>query len=251
MFSALDAGCVSIEADVWLRESDLYVGHDKSSLTDTRTLRSLYVDPLVKLLERRNVGRRHSLPDGIFEANPAQTLVLLIDIKSSPSETWDEVLRQLQPLREHDWLSYVSEGTLHNRPITVVGTGNTDFAQLVQNTTYRDHFFDAPIDRLQDSEYNSFNSYYASESFSKTIGRVWFGDTSQGQLRKVRAQVTEAHNRGLKVRYWDLPSWPSSVRTYIWDVLVREGVDMINVDDVDAARREWRNRGWPTLLHGG
>jgi rRNA biogenesis protein RRP5 len=42
-----------VEADVWLFEGneELLVGHSSTSLSEKRTLRSLYVDPLVELLD--------------------------------------------------------------------------------------------------------------------------------------------------------------------------------------------------------
>lgn len=54
LFDAIHAGCISVEADVWLFEDSdkLYVGHGTSSLTQDRTLASLYVDPLVELLDK-------------------------------------------------------------------------------------------------------------------------------------------------------------------------------------------------------
>lgn len=54
LFDAIHAGCVSVEADVWLFKGreDLYVGHDTASLTPDRTFASLYIDPLVQLLDK-------------------------------------------------------------------------------------------------------------------------------------------------------------------------------------------------------
>ena len=55
LFDAVHARCTSVEADVWLfkdRNNELYVGHDTASLTPERTLASLYVNPLVDLLDR-------------------------------------------------------------------------------------------------------------------------------------------------------------------------------------------------------
>lgn len=40
LFSALQAGCISVEADVWLQKNELYVGHSTSSLTSNRTFKS-------------------------------------------------------------------------------------------------------------------------------------------------------------------------------------------------------------------
>jgi hypothetical protein len=54
LFDAIHWGCTSVEADVWQFEDqkDLLVGHSAASLTPGRTLRSLYVDPIVELLDK-------------------------------------------------------------------------------------------------------------------------------------------------------------------------------------------------------
>ncbi|KAL0944155.1 uncharacterized protein CTRU02_202042 [Colletotrichum truncatum] len=250
VFSALQAGCIGIEADVWLYGTDLFVGHDKWSLRERNTFASLYVDPLVRLLEERNSdfdNTTEQRPRGIYESNPDQTLVLLVDLKTSGAETWPQVVHQLEPLRERGWLSTVIDGKVSYGPITVVGTGNTPFEMVVENATYRDTFFDAPLTKLGSHNFNPTNSYYTSVSFKKAIGTVWFGDLSEVQLGKLKAQIKQAHLRGLKVRYWDLPAWPISIRNHIWEILVREGVDILNVDDLKGARKEWNAKGWPTL----
>lgn len=150
-----------------------------------------------------------------------------------------------------------------------MATGNAPFKLLTANTTYRDVFFDAPLASMADTKtdtdievdesvqnsgqgstgtagltadaFTSTNSYYASVSFSQTIGFPWRGRLSDKQLRKVRAQIKGAKQRGLKPRYWSTPSWPIGLRNHIWDVLVKEGVDYLNVDDLKAAaRNDWR-----------
>ncbi|GAB1314132.1 Altered inheritance of mitochondria protein 6 [Madurella fahalii] len=241
LFSAIYAGCTGVEADVWLRNGDLLVGHDTASLQSNRTFQSLYINPLVDILTRQNPKTEFydGTNNGVFDTDPSQTLVLLVDLKTGGAETWPWVMEQLAPLRERGWLSYVENDQFHRRPITVVGTGNTPFDQIIANSTYRDAFFDAPLDRLEDSAFNSTNSYYASTSFWKAIGAVWWkGSPTDKQLEKIRSHLREAHNRGLKARYWELPPWPIHVRNNIWKVLVEEGIDMLNVDDLHAATRE-------------
>ncbi|KAK1464582.1 hypothetical protein CCUS01_07828 [Colletotrichum cuscutae] len=250
IYDALQAGCIGIEADVWLMDTELFVGHNKWSLRQKNTFTSLYIDPLVRLLEERNADLGNitqESPRGIYEASPDQTMVLLVDLKTSGPETWPEVVRQLEPLRERGWLSKVIDGKVHYGPITVVGTGNTPFGMVVENTTYRDTFFDAPLLNLDRHNFDLTNSFYTSVSFKKALGTVWFGDLSKGQMGKLRAQIKEAHSRGLMVRYWDLPAWPISIRNHVWDVLVQEGVDILNVDDLKGARREWDLKGWKRL----
>ena len=36
-----------------------------------------------------------------------------------------------------------------------------------------------------------------------------------------------------------MPAWPLGLRDYVWEVLVKEGVDILNVDDLRGARG-WR-----------
>jgi hypothetical protein len=285
LFSALRAGCVSVESDVWLFDKELYVGHNTASLQRNRTFQSLYVNPLVQILEQQNptTDFYNGTDHGVFDVDSGQTLTLLIDVKTGGAETWPWVLKQLEPLRERGWLSFMQDGEVHIRPVTVVGTGNTPFDVLTANSTYRDAFFDAPLETMWESrhgstgstdwlsdsssdpidpspdsdaeenptnakdtqdlgqgfsgttpssQFTSLNSYYASVSFGQSVGRIWRGRLNPKQIRIIRGQIRGAHRRGLKVRYWDLPAWPLGLRNHIWDVLVREGVDILNVDDL-------------------
>ncbi|KAI1305658.1 PLC-like phosphodiesterase [Xylaria venustula] len=258
LFSALRAGCTGVEADVWLfgDSSELYVGHDRAALTPHRTFQSLYVNPLVEIIARNNpqtsfynISGTHR---GVFDTNPDQTLVLLVDLKTDGAATFPQVEAQLEPLRARDWLTYVKDGVIHERPVTVVGTGRTPFDMLMQNSTYRDIFFDAPLkdlyedpnvpDTVEDDGpfvYNRTNSLYASVNFFRTIGGVWTHLNEQ-QLRLIRGQIRGAHRRGLKVRYWNTPVWPVSLRNKIWHTLMAEGADVLNTDDLRAAtRKRW------------
>lgn len=262
---------------------DLYVGHDTSSLTVERTLKNMYVDPLVTILDRQNpITPFHSVVDqpqrGVFDTDPAQTLILLVDFKTDGAAAWPQVVKALSPLRDRGYLTYYNGKDVVNGPVTVVGTGNTPFDLVISNSTYRDIFFDAPLDYLaEDSSreqrriarqsadgdenlgqgfsgtspdltpdaFNPTNSFYASTSFRKSIGFPWPFRLTAGQMDSIRAQVRGAHRRGLKVRYWALPNWPRGLRNHIWRVLVNEGVDILNVDDLQSAtRREWTFRAF-------
>ncbi|PLB51123.1 hypothetical protein P170DRAFT_474669 [Aspergillus steynii IBT 23096] len=293
LYSALQAGCVGVEADVWLFDNELYVGHTTSSLAPKRTLRNMYINPLLEILERQNPRTPfHPANDqplqGVFDTDPSQTLVLLIDFKTDGEATWKSVAAQLSPLRERGYLSYFNGTDVVEGPITVVGTGNTPFNLVMDNTAHRDIFFDAPLEKLAENDdiddhalldpdqhvaheqavqaesstenvgqglsgipaanirpntFNSTNSYYASVSFKNSIGFPWSFHLSEAQMSRIRAQIEAAHRRGLKVRYWGLPSWPRSLRNHIWSVLVREGVDILNVDDLQSAtKKDWRPR---------
>lgn len=240
LFSALKTGCIGIEADVWLVEDDLWIAHEEQDLRRGVTFTGLYVEPLVKLLEERNTySEAHGWNTrGVYESDPEQTVVLVVDVKGESHDTWPVVVAQLAPLRERGWLTHYSEGEVHYRPITVVGSGNTDFDTIVANSTYRDVFFDAPLDALEDSPYDATNSFYASVSFVEHLGYSFTGYLSNTQLEKLRRAVSEAHSRGLKARYWGSPAWALNVRDRIWRTLSDEGVDLVNVDDLQSFR-DW------------
>lgn len=254
LFSALRAGCTGVEADVWLlnnNPNELFVGHDTAALQPNRTFRALYVDPLVRILERQNpkTSFYNETRRGVFDVNPEQTLTLLVDVKTAGAETLRKVQEQLEPLRTRGWLSTFSDGKVRYGPVTVVGTGNTPFDAIMQNSTFRDIFFDAPLDKLTEAgakeKYNNQTSYYTSVDFSRSIGSVWFGGISDDQRQKIQDHVKAAHALGLKVRYWELPAWPIHLRNYVWEILVQEGVDYLNVDDLrGATKKDWSKKSW-------
>ncbi|KAM0435063.1 hypothetical protein ACHAPT_003152 [Fusarium lateritium] len=243
-YSAIKAGCIGVEADVWVVQGELYVGHNLGALSTDRTLTSMYIQPLVELLQTKNSVQDPSLPfRGVYDRDPSQTLVLLVDLKADPNSSWPLLLERLEPLRQRGWLSHVNNGAFISRPITVVGTGDTEVRLVNDETPSRDVFMDAPLNELEEGEYNSLNSYYTSVSFEKTIGSVGRGGLQPAQLAKLRSQISQAHSRGLKVRYWGMPYWPIRVRNQLWDILVDEGVDVLNADDLVEARNTYAKRG--------
>ncbi|KAL9101065.1 MAG: hypothetical protein Q9163_003639 [Psora crenata] len=252
LYDALSAGCISIEVDVWYTPTDLLVGHTASSLTQDRSLKSLYVDSLVSILTHQNpspglLNTTGTSRNGVFDTSPTTPITLLIDIKTDATKTFPVVLEHLEPFRSRGWLTHYNGSAVIPGLITVVATGNTPFDLLTANTTYRDVFYDAPLADFWSEDpvpiagdYTSENSYYASTDFKATVGSLWHGVLSPRQVELVRAQVKEAKARGLIARYWNTPSWPVRLMEHVWDVLEKEGVGILNVDDLDrASRREW------------
>lgn len=199
VFSALSAGCIAIEADVFLSGGDVIIGHVFP--TPGRTLRLQYTEPLRAILDHNNGGSPGE--KGVYAARPGQKFVLMIDFKTSDTRTLDAVVAALQPLREGNYLSHVADGKFVQRAVTVVASGNAPFDRINSGdgVPNRDVFYDAKVDNLE-SKYNALNSYYASADFKKTIGNPGsVGAFSDAQKQKVKSQVDAAHSAGLKVRY--------------------------------------------------
>lgn len=189
---------------------------------------------------------------GVFETFPAQAITLLIDLKTASESTFPAVLAALQPLLLQNYLTtWTAERGLIPGPITVVGTGNTDFTSAIlgrDNTAPRLIFFDAPLAALgaleseDENDYNTTNSFYASVSYAADIGKPLLGFMYPHQIMKVRREIQAAGAKGLRSRYWDTPSWPKGTERGVWDVLVKEGVGMLSVDDLEGVRGFWGGR---------
>lgn len=207
-----------------------------------------------------NPARNTTSLNGVFETAPAQSLMLTIDIKNNPVLAFSSVSTHLEPFRAKGYLTHFNGTALVPGPLTIVATGSTPFASiLAQNASNRDIFFDAPLAELSDEEttastpqvadYNPGNSLYASASLRQNLGTRWPflfpWSSSTSQLEKIRSATRAAHARGLKVRWWDTPAWPRSWRERVWEVLMEEGADVLNVDDLRAAR-DWE--GWSRLV---
>lgn len=259
------AGCTGIEADVWLTEDgqDLLVGHDRAALAPQKTLKSMYLDPLLGILDLRNPGISQGRDArgqvaGVFKSQSQTPVVLMIDIKENAAATWNIVLEQIQPLRRNGYLRRYENGTVWPGTLVVVGSGQLQLDTLITSRSrdvshygYNDTFLDAPLGDLSEESavrwtetYNTSNSYYASVSFKEAIGsaRTGFNDK---QLSTLRRQIHVAQSSGLYSRYWDTPRWPINYRDYVWDTLTREGVGMLSVDDVDSAAKQSWTQDYP------
>jgi len=243
LYEALAAGCKSFEADVWLTDdNELLVSHSWKSTIATRTLHSLYLDPLANIFEHRNVSAASTSDReiGVFDAEPNTSTILLIDFKSDGHKIWPVLQAQLQAFREKNWLTYYDGTAMHQGPLTVVGTGSTPFELVQQNSTDRYIFYDAPLRSISEPQYNSTNSFYASTNLKAAVGGMWLGRFSSKQEDTLKQQIQAAEDKGLKSRYWDTPAWPISVRNSVWAKLMDFGVGMLNVDDlVSATRWDW------------
>ncbi|KAI0571783.1 hypothetical protein TUN199_11090 [Pyrenophora tritici-repentis] len=247
LYSALAAGCTSVEADVWLAENgELLVSHSLETTTQLRTLKTLYLDPIAWIFTKRNISQAsvHKREIGIFDADSDASVILLVDFKNDGHAIWHTLMAQLQPLRDKNWLTYYDGKDMYRGPLTIVGTGNTPLELVQSNTTNRFVFFDAPllsvISGNTNTTFDLTNSYYASVSLKEAIGKIWFNRLSAEQEKTLKTQIGMVKGTGLQSRYWDTPGWPISVRDMLWFKLTELGVGVLNVDDlVSATKWNW------------
>ncbi|KAG7729800.1 hypothetical protein KL933_000880 [Ogataea haglerorum] len=242
--TALSLGVQSIEADVWvfpeLNDSTVYVGHNLASLTPDRTFESLYLNPIMSLIEAFNPvtdeTKEADTLNGVFDTDSGATLYLFVDMKTDGLATWPYVYNALEPLRKKNYLSTYdsANGTWKQGPVTVIGTGNTPFEQ-VEKLTARDVFFDGVLGGLNDS-FTAYISPIASSSLEALVGKVESVDgLNSSQTQQLSQAISDAHAKGIYTRIWDTPWWPVEKQTNVWRQILQAGSDFLNADDLEYA----------------
>lgn len=183
--------------------------------------------------------------NGVYDTASGQTLYFFIDLKTKADVTWPAVLAALEPLRSGNWLTTYDGKDFRSNTVTVIGTGNTKLSD-VQDYLPRDVFFDAPLAQLNSSLYSNLTSNeapIASTDFEASFGVVKKTSFSETQLSVLREQLTIAHEKRIKARYWNQPNYPIGTRNSVWRTLWDEGVDLLNADDLKGAAEFWEGSG--------
>ncbi|KAF2858587.1 hypothetical protein K470DRAFT_200416, partial [Piedraia hortae CBS 480.64] len=236
LYSALAAGARSIEADIWLSGKDLLVGHSKWSLSKKCTLKVMYVDPLVEVLERGGgwvYPSRKGYVEGDetagHERSKEETVYLVIDFKSTGPETFDALREELHPLHQRGYLTSFNGTKIVYRAITVIATGRVPYKSILSWKDGREIFYDVPILDLPSfaqDENHGLVSLSTSGNYKKMFGELLpLSSEHKAELHRV---VASAHEKDLMVRFWN-------VDDSAWSTLTEAGVDWINADDFNAA----------------
>ncbi|NGO10263.1 hypothetical protein G5C60_22390 [Streptomyces sp. HC44] len=222
LLDALDHRFGSIEADIFLVGDQLLVAHDPIDLDPTRTLESLYLDPLAARVK----GNHGSVYRGYRK--PIQ---LLIDIKTEGSSTYLELDRHLRRYR-HLFTTY-AHGRVFPGPVTAVISGDRAARTPMQAQTVRRAFYDG---RLLDllAPVPAPASFIPLISDNWTLNFTWqgVGPFPDAERQKLRGIISAAHSRGQKVRFWATPDLAGPARDALWGELLAADVDYLNTDDL-------------------
>ncbi|MFJ4719733.1 phosphatidylinositol-specific phospholipase C/glycerophosphodiester phosphodiesterase family protein [Streptomyces luteogriseus] len=220
LLDALDHRFGSVEADIHLVDGQLLVAHGPENLDPSRTLETLYLDPLAARV------RAHH---GSVYRGYRGSLHLLIDIKTEGSSTYLELDRHLRRHR-HLFTTY-AHGRVHRGPVTAVISGDRAARAPMEAQTVRRAFYDG---RLTDLGSPAPASFIPLISDNWTLNFTWqgVGAFPDAERRKLRGIVATAHRRGQKVRFWATPDLAGPAREALWRELLAAGVDRLNTDDL-------------------
>lgn len=206
---ALAAGYRGVEADVFLVDGELRVGHDRRRAARGGTLDALYLAPLAEL------AARCGAPTG--EARP---FLLFLEIKEESPETYDALVRLLGRYgRVID-----AEGGRRAAPVEVVMVGwlPAGAAGAVRRQQR--------IGSRADTSVSDPRVRLLSLDYGKTMGRFW--TTTRGRrrwLETLRAARRRAGGRLLRVH--DVPA-----DSAVYAELLGAGVDLIGTKELARTR---------------
>jgi alkaline phosphatase len=203
-YGAYDKGFGSIEADVFAVDGKLMVAHAEKDIKPQRTLKNMYIDPLVKKLK----------------VDTARQLRLLIDLKVDYHLLMPLIIKELEPLMDYAAVNGLP-GRLH-----VVITGGVPPAVELANypnwlTFDVDHLTGFTTQQLQRISLLSYN--FTKYSKWKGTGKI-----STVETAKLLGVIDSVHNAGKMIRFWETPDNKTA-----WQALIGLGVDVIGTDKVE------------------
>lgn len=211
LFDALDLGFCAVEADIFLTNGLILVGHDARDLKPERALTNLYLNPLAERV-RKNKGRVHAGGPEFF---------LLIDIKTAAEPTYEALREALQSYRS--MLTTFNGSRIQTNAIRVVLSGERPIG-MVSNEVKR---FVAIDGRVVDLPAKPSAALIPLISDNWTTLFKWRGEGEMPPAEKTRLRslIGQTHEQQKRLRLWAAPDMPA-----VWQLQRELGVDLINTD---------------------
>ncbi|MGI8603941.1 MAG: phosphatidylinositol-specific phospholipase C/glycerophosphodiester phosphodiesterase family protein [Verrucomicrobiales bacterium] len=202
---ALEHGFWSVEADIWLVEGQLLIGHELGATTRDKTLQRIYLDPLRAFAKTNR------------PAKTAPPFTLLVDVKSDAEAAW-AVLREVLT-NYADVLTRFEAERVHTNAIMVIISGNRAQAAMRAEPVR----FAALDGRLPDLESNPPVALIPLISDNWTRHFQWrgnggFPDDERAKLRQI---VERTQKQGRRLRFWAAPDNAAA-----WKERFDAGVDL-------------------------
>lgn len=202
--AAYNLGFDSIEADLYLKDDEIFVAHDYDKIKSERTFKSLYLNPLISKIKENN---NYLYPN-------KKSITLMLDLKKDGRMILELLFQQLA--------SYKSE--LKNVKIVLSG----DMPPPNEFKNYDKIFSFDGRKEIVYSKKDFKRVAFVSASFLD-FGKFWMGKNPMPDetFQKIDLFVKDMHNKGKMVRMWATPNTLLGFET-----LQKLNVDIIGTDDL-------------------
>ncbi len=199
-WSAYANGANSIEADIFLKDGNLYVTHSESEILEDRTIQTLYLQPIQKMRA--------------LQLGTGQPLQLLVDIKSEAYATLDKLVSILK-----DYPDIVKDTS-----VSIVISGNRpkdeDYFTYPPYIKFDYQSLEAPKNEKLWDKVALISLNF--KNFSSWNGK---GRLTAPEQANVKSVIEKAHSYAKPFRFWASPDSKTA-----WKAFVDLGVDFINTD---------------------
>jgi hypothetical protein len=211
LLDALEQGFGSVEADVFLVNDELLVGHSVLEIRREKTLEKLYLEPLAKRCKENG--------DRVYRDGPE--LILLVDLKTEAETTYSKLLEKLAAFES--MLTKLVDGKVTKGAVRIVVSGNRPVETMAKQTS-RLAFLDG---RMNDLDSNSPVELAPVVSDQWSNHFKWRGRDAmpKDEVEKLNALVAKSHEQNRKLRFWGAPDNAAT-----WEQLAASKVDLINTD---------------------
>ncbi len=224
LFDALLFGFTSIEVDVFLHDNRMVVTHDNKNLNEKPTIQNLYLEPLRLVIEQNG---------GTVFKNDSTQLVLMVDLKSDKIATYQALKSLFEKYK--DLIEWHHGEQLIWGPIKILLTGGPP-VDLIEKEENRYFYVDGSIDQWS-KDYPVNLMPRASANYKNYFSWYGKGEMPDQEEKKLRELITMAHAASRKIRFWGCPN-----KLEVWEKLLDEGADWINVDDLKGFNAYYRSR---------
>ena len=219
LFDALDNGFFSVEADIFLRDGDLPVAHSPFEIKKSKTLKTLYLEPLRQIVQKNN---------GRVYANGPLEFVLMIDMKESGEKIMDTLRKQLEEYK--DILTVYQGGVKKPGAVRIVLSGDQN-VDLYKNDNPRYVSGDDNLEHINTAIDSSIEPR-ASANYHDLFS--WGGGMQipPSEAKELIDIIAIAHRYGRKARFYNAPE-----REDVWKALLDAGEDWVSVDNLPKFRK--------------
>ncbi len=235
LLEALDNGFTSIEADIFLVDGKLLVGHNRTDLKPERTLEKMYLDPLLKRVQANK---------GSVYAEKAP-VILLVDIKAEGSEVYKRLKQVLPSYSEmlsdtgdKGIVNLTGERGLRQHAVTIILSGDYPFED-VKADKERMVFLDGKLDQPETFK-DADLAPLVSGNWTDHMRWDGKGVMPASQEAKLHLMADDIHRRHQKLRLWGAPDNENT-----WHEVYLAGVDLINTDHLGELRKYLLSTGKP------
>lgn len=209
-----------VEADLWLIDGDVYVGHSKPFFRRAaRTFENMYLKPLVARIEA-NGGKVYPGSDRPF--------FLMVEFKSDAEELYRVLKEKMEPYRKY--FCSLDEGEYREGAVLLFISGKRP-THVLSREQSRFMFLDGMIRDLGVGKPTTLIPV-VSDHYSRYFTWRGRGKMPEEEYRKMKEILDKAHGENKLFRWWGEPE-----RKAVKKLFLEIGVDLVGTDDLRMLRK--------------